>query len=256
MSAPQYNTVGQPAPTDRGEAGVERKITQNGSLSIAVRNAEESVRIIQSIAEGMNGFVADSRVYEVSVGVKYGSITIRIPSGRFYDAFDEIKKIAEEVESESVQRQDVTEQYIDIEAHVRNLRVEEAQYTEIMKRAFTVEDTLSVSQRLADVRGRIERLEGQLKYLSRQIDMSSISVSIKADEDVSVFGVRWRPVLAIKQSFRGMVRALVSFADAMIWILFYLPILILWGAVVMGAAFVAWKVFLRVRNTLFVRKIQ
>lgn len=205
----------------------KRKITKTGSISLLVKKAEEIALNIKFIAERLNGFVIDSQIYEVSDGVKSGNVTIRVPSERFDEAFSEIKKIALKVENESVNSQDVTEQFIDLEARLKNLKAEETQYLKIMERAYNVKDTLEVASRLSDVRGRVEQIQGQLQYLSRQVDMSTISILLTAEADVEVFGLRWRPLFIIKQSFRGLVEGLTGYADQIISWIFYLPVLIL-----------------------------
>lgn len=229
----------------------QRKIIRNGSLSILVNKAEEVAGGLQGIAERLGGFVASSRVYEVSAGVKSGSVTIRVPADKFNEAITDIKKLAVKVESESTNTSDVTEQYVDLEAQLKNLRAEEAQYLEIMKKAFTVDDTLKVSRQLSNVRGNIERIEGQLKYLSRQVDMSTISVSMTAESDIEVFGIRWRPLFIIKQSFRNLLTGLTGYVDSMISFLFKLPVLILWVVTIAIFIVIIWRILKWVKRRFF-----
>jgi hypothetical protein len=110
-----------------------------------------------------------------------------------------------------------------------------------MERAVTIEDTLRVAQKLSDVRGRIEQLEGQLKYMSRQIDMSSINISLSEEEKIEpVAGIKWKPLFVAKESFRNMLENGAKFADAMIRFLFALPIVILWlGSFALGI-YILW----------------
>ena len=220
----------------------QRKVIKNGSLSLFVKKAEEVADRIKGVAEKLSGFVSDSRIYEVSAGIKSGSITIRVPADKFDEAMREIKTFAVKVESENVNASDVTEQFIDLEARLKNLKAEEEQYIQIMKRAVTVEDTLNVAQRLSDVRGRIEQIEGQLQYLSRQVDMSTITVDLTAEEDVEVFGVRWRPLFVAKQAFRNMLTGLTRYVDAMIGFVFNIPLILLWLATFGIGGFIVWRV--------------
>jgi len=244
--------VESPQQISEGEL-TKRKVIKNGSLSLLVKKAEEVAESIQSIAERLNGFVQSSQVYEISSGVKSGSVTIRVPADRFNEAMDEIKALAVKVERETTNASDVTEQFIDLEARLLNLKAEEAQYLEIMKSADTVEDTLKVVQRLQSARGRIEQIEGQLKYLSRQVDMSTISVSLTSEADLEVFGIRWRPLFVMKQAFRDMLSGLTGYVDAMINIIFRLPVLILWVVTISLFAAVGWRIFRLILNKFFKR---
>src|SRR3989344_4631117 len=99
----------------------ERKVLRNGSLSLLVKKAEEASKAIQDIADRLSGFVQSAQVYEVSSGVQSGSVTIRVPSDYFDEAIGEIKKLAVKVERESATAQDVTEQFVDLEARLKYL---------------------------------------------------------------------------------------------------------------------------------------
>jgi len=229
----------------------QRKIVKNGSLSLLVKKAEEIAQGIKSTAEKLGGFVVDSQIYEVSQGVKSGTITVRVPADRFKEAFEEIKRLGVRVERESESSRDETEQFIDLEARLKNLRAEEKQYLEILDRAKTVEEILQVSQPLNLVRGNIEQIEGQLKYLSRQVDMSTITVSLTAEADVEVFGIRWRPLFVLKQAFRNTVSGLTGYIDTMVSFILYLPILVLWVGTLVFLGAIVWRVFKLVRSRFF-----
>lgn len=252
----------------------QRKIVKNGSLEILIKNAEETAPKIKSIAEKLGGFVSDSNIFELPPPIVYpfnenyvekklaakqaglpksGNITIRVPVGNFDKAITEIKKLAIRVENENTNAQDVTEQFIDLEARLKNLRVEEAQYQDIMKKAVKIQDILDVVSRLADVRGRIEQIEGQLKYLSRQVDMSTITVAMTAEQEVETFDIRWRPFFVVKQSFKNMLSGFTGYVDKMIGFIFRLPIIIVWLATFALCAFIIWRISRWVRRRFFLR---
>lgn len=234
----------------------KRKVIKTGSLSLLVKKAEEVAEQIRELAAGLGGFIADSKIYEVSANVKSGSVVIRVPADRFDEAMDGVKKLAVKVERENVSASDATEQFIDLEARLKNLRAEEAQYLEIMKRAYAVEDTLKVAERLSSVRGRIEQIQGQLQYLSRQIDMSTITVSLTAEADLEVFGLRWRPLFVAKQAFRNMLSGLTSYTDTLIRFIFRLPVILLWFATVFLILLGVWKFGRRIWLRFFINRPQ
>ncbi|MBI5732854.1 DUF4349 domain-containing protein, partial [Candidatus Jorgensenbacteria bacterium] len=130
---------------------------------------------------------------------------------------------------------------VDLEAQIKNLRLEEGQYQAIMQRSGTIPDTLQVAQRLSDVRGRIERLQGQIQYLSRQVDMSTISVSLTAEADVEVFGIRWRPLFVIKQAFRDALSGVTGYIDWLVRFVLRLPVVALWLATIIAGVIIAWR---------------
>jgi chemotaxis protein histidine kinase CheA len=157
-----------------------------------------------------------------------GTVVIRVPNADFETTMEGVKGIAREIDRETVDATDVTEQYVDLEARLKNMRAEESQYQEIMAQAVKIDDILNVAGRLADVRGRIEQVQGQLQYLSRQVDMSSITVNLTAYSDVKVFGLKWRPLVELKQALRGFFESLTNFVNMLIKLIFALPVIILY----------------------------
>src|SRR5690348_17177408 len=103
------------------------------------------------------------------------------PAGRFERARAEILKLGLRVENERMEAQDVTRQYVDQAANLRNLRAEEAQYLMILKQSRTVKDTLDVSEKLSAVRGQIEQQQAEFDALSKQIETVAINILLRAE---------------------------------------------------------------------------
>ena len=107
------------------------------------------------------------------------TMSLRVPADKFNDALVEIRRTAKRVVVETVKGQDVTEEFIDIEAQLKAKKALEAQFMEIMKRASTIDSALEVQSQLADVRGEIERIEGRKRFLENQSAMSTIKVRVQ-----------------------------------------------------------------------------
>src|SRR5262249_6638008 len=153
---------------------------------------------------------------------------------------ERIKQLAVRVDHEDVEAKDVTREYIDLNARLRNLQAEEQQYLLILKRAATVKDTLDVTQHLGDVRGQIEQLQGQLNYLSHQIEMSSISLNLHMNA-ASITAIRWTPTLTAKSAFHDLAQGLADWADVLLSFLIELPLILLWVVTIGVAALIIWK---------------
>lgn len=223
------STVANDAVLQNSET-TDRKITKNGELELLVKSAEITAQDITKKTNELNGFIQNVNIREIQEGVKSGTITIKVPADTFEQAMADFKTFGIKVEREAINSDDVTEQYVDMEAQLKNYRAEEQGYLEVMKRAYTVEDILKVSQYLSNIRGQIERLEGQMKYLDRQIDMSQITVYLTAEAEVEVFGLRWRPLYEIQKSFRNLLSGLQVYVSAIISFIFFLPVLFIWLA--------------------------
>lgn len=170
-TASQINT----APTDR-------KIIRNAELDLEAENPEKAQQQITGIAELKGGFVVESQQSSSDVRSTTRDIvvmTVRVPSEKFGETLDEIRKTASRIVTESAKGQDVTEEFIDIEAQLRAKKALEQQFMEIMKRANTVEEALSVQSQLATVRGEIERIEGRKRFLENQASLSTIKIRLQ-----------------------------------------------------------------------------
>jgi predicted RND superfamily exporter protein len=234
-------------------AGVEKKVVKNGSLSILIEKADNTAKKIQTIAESSGGSVDLVRLYNVTESTKAGQITIRVPNDKFNAVMDEIKSIATKVESEQVNTTDVTEQYVDLESNLTNYQAVEKRYLEILKTAKNVEETLSVYNRLTDIRRNIEVTKGRINYLSRQVAMSTITINLTSESDVKVFGIIWRPLTVLKQSFRNLLTDLTGIADWLIVAVFKLPGLLIKLAILFAIVFVVWKVFKAIKKRFIKR---
>lgn len=254
--APEDSYVPAPETAQRvsNGAGVvvtpDRKVVKSANLSLVVNKAREAVEELKAIAKKSNGFVESANVYETGDNRVAGSITLRIPSDRFDDALREAKGIAVKVTHESVNAQDVTKQFVDLEARLRNFKAQEEQYLLILKRAEKISDILSVTQSLNGVRENIERLQAEMNYLSAQIDMATISIELTAEADVKIFGVVWNPLQEIKRALNDLISSLVQFVNGLISFLFFIPVLILWLLLVLLGGWVIWKVARKLKNHL------
>ena len=163
-------------------AAVERKIIRNAEMTIEVASPAEAQRKVASIAEAHGGFVVTSEARQNDGGSQPSevvNVTMRVPAAQFDATVNEIRGVGSRVRQEKTTGQDVTEEYIDLEARLRTQRALEAQFLEIMKQATKVSDALEVNRQLAEVRGVIEQVEGRRRFLENQAALSTIKVTLQ-----------------------------------------------------------------------------
>jgi hypothetical protein len=222
-------------------ASEDRKLVRTGAMDLVVKNPGESAEKIRQLADRMGGFLQSFQMTGSSNSMS-ASVTIRVPATRLEEARSEIRKLGLRVEADCLEAQDVTKDYVDREARLRNLRAQEAQYLGILKQAKTVKDTLQVSDKLNDVRSEIEQQQAEFEALSKQVEMVAISVSLRAEADVQAFGLRWRPLYQLKLAAREGLQSLADYATSMVSFAFYLPAILLWLATILLGAAVGWRV--------------
>ena len=180
---------GQPSDVSLEKAGaaqppaaVERKIIRNADLSIESQNPEESFRRVAALAESKNGFVVTSEAVQPDGAAEPERMTVtvmvRVPAEQFEATVEEIRKLGSRVLQDKRTGQDVTEEYIDLQARLQAKRALESQFLEIMKQAKQVSEALEVQRQLAEVRSEIEQIEGRRRFLENQSSLSTIKVTI------------------------------------------------------------------------------
>jgi hypothetical protein len=224
------------APTESGQADIDRKIVKTGYMTLEVNDITEAMAGITRVANELKGYVVSSD-QSGDKDITYGRIAIRVPSDRFNEALDRLRKLAVKVPNESTSSQDVTEEYTDLQAQLRNLEATEAQYLEILKKAEKVEDILAVQRELSNVRGQIEQIKGRIQYLERTSDMALIEVNLQKTQPID--GTGWSALETLKSAVRGLAALGKALANIFIWLAIFSPVWIIILVVVLY--FTRWR---------------
>ncbi len=203
------------------EEEISQKIIKFGTLNLVVEKVSEAVISITNLVTEKQGFVSDSDIYTSEDETQYGNIEVRVPAQHFEEVMNALKGMAKTVEKESISGVDVTEEYVDLQSRLKNLRIEEEQYQEVLKGAETTEDILKVTDYLFDVREIIERIEGRIRYLENLTDLSTITVYLSEEPRVEVPTAEWKPLTTIKRAARSVIRFFQGLITLLIWVLFY-----------------------------------
>ena len=204
-------------------------------LTLEVGDPTEAQRKITSIAESLGGFVvtseskqrqsADASRQDVEV-----NLVIRVPAAQFDAAIEQISSAGSRVIQLKTTGEDVTEEFIDLEARIKTQKALELQFLEIMKQANKVADALEVQRQIAEVRTEIEKLEGRKRFLENRASLSTISVSLQTPTAIVVntsgFGREIREAVADSVGVaREIVLLFIRFIIVMIpiFILVLLP---------------------------------
>jgi len=209
----------------------ERMIVRTAELAIVVEDTQAALLHIRGVASGLNGYVVDANLWRSDSQLR-GNVSIRVPAESFDAAMDQIKSAAVEVERENVSAQDVTEEYTDLSAQLRNLEATElellALLTEVRERTRNAEDVLAVHRELTNIRGQVEQIKGRVQYLERMTALATIQVElIPKEEEKPIVEAGWQPLRTLRDASRSLVNAGQFLVDAAIWlIVFVLPVLL------------------------------
>lgn len=216
-----------------GQTTTERLVIKNARLEIVVNEPDKAMDAIGRMAEQMGGYVVSANLYQSrlasGVEVPRASITVRVPVERLNEAIERIEAESDRLPlNKTIDSQDVTSEYTDLQSRLRNLQAAEAQLVEIMEEARRTEDVLNVYAQLTQVREQIEVLQGQINYYERSAALSAISVELIANAAVQPIAIgRWEPVGVAKDAISALIQAMQMLANAAIWlVLFLLPVLV------------------------------
>jgi hypothetical protein len=179
-----YEGMGAPAPVMAPTSGAAvdgsfvQKLIQTGSISLEVADVADSMGTLKSIAEGRGGYLSSSNLYRGSSDRLSATVTVRVPDSAFDGTLSEIRTLGK-ILSESMNSQDVTEEYIDLTAQKEAKQHQLEQYNRIIEKAEKVEDVLRVQVEIERVQVDLDRLEGRLRYLDNRVDLATITVNLQ-----------------------------------------------------------------------------
>jgi uncharacterized protein YdcH (DUF465 family) len=155
------------------------RVIKNISLEVRIKKDQFQRQFARagSLAEQFGGFVTNSQVSETDGKLASGTLTIRVPSNRFEEAVGRLKGLGK-VTAEDRSGQDVSKEFVDLEARLKQAKTEEAFFLRMMDRAENISDMIQVQSQLSGVQLRIEEIQGQLNYLKDQTSLSTVSVRI------------------------------------------------------------------------------
>ncbi len=238
--------VPAPGATPDDRARVGERVIRTGSLTLRVDDATKRLAELRALTEAAGGFVASANVTN-NANVKTAYATVRVPNDKFREVMEATKLLASTVFIENESGEDVTAQYVDLDARLRAAKAEETQYLEILKRASSIEDTLNVTARLGEVRSRIEQMEGQMRFLNDRTTYATISVTLTEEAKIEIPSSVWKPGETFNLALRALVEGLQAFADLLITggvflIGFVAPVLL----VVCLVVWIVWRVVKRI----------
>jgi len=188
------------------------KVIKNGQVELRVERDTfgDSVDEVMLLARRLGGSVQSTAIDDSGDG--RGTVIVRVPSDRFEDALTELRDIGR-IESQFVDTQDVTDEFVDLEARIRNARTAERVLLNLMNEATTIADTIRVQNQLERVQENIERMRGRLRVLEDQTSFSTLAVDVVEEgapkEDPAEAGTlikAWRDAV---DGFMGVVSGVI-----------------------------------------------
>ncbi len=234
-------------PLGENAQAVERKLIKTVDLSVETEEYDTLLSNLEQQIAGLGGYIEYQNQYNGSYYSGYQDtrnayMQIRIPVEHM-DEF--VVNVGEwtNIRNKEERVEDVTLQYVDLESRKRALTTEQDRLLELLEKAESVEDIISIEGRLSEVRYELESMESQLRTLNNQIDYSTINLNIQEvrrltpTEEKSVWD----------KMRNGFVKTIYNIGDdieyGFIWFVVNIPYFIIWIVIIVVAFLIIRRFF-------------
>jgi hypothetical protein len=216
----------------------DRKVIYDGRIELEAADTRAAFDRIIALVQKSGGFVAATSIGDTGERDQQPtiSLTLRLPADKLTATLTEIRAVADRVVTESLQSQDVTDQFVDIEAQLRNLTALETELLALLAELRDNNDAdpaklLQVFEQIRSTRGEIEQLEGRRQMLENLVSLATLQIGIAplpAAAPIVPNDPAWEPATQAKGALRDLVEAMQGLTNGLIRFgLYTLPILVL-----------------------------
>ncbi|EMT38686.1 anti-sigma factor, TIGR02949 family [Thermoanaerobacter thermohydrosulfuricus] len=220
-------------------AGTSRKITKNATVSLEVEDVNVCYDKVFKLVKEAEGFIESSDETVFTDNTKRINLVLKVREDKFESVISQIKEFGK-VTALRIDSKDVTEQYYDLKARLKNLEIEEQKLQDIMNKASTVKEMLEVESEINRIRSEIESMKEQLKVWENLTSLGTINLSIKEISKVE------KPTTLV--SFKGIGRDIKqAFVNNVNFLIFLIKKLIIILVIILPysvLALIGYKVYI------------
>lgn len=221
-----------------------RKLIRNVSITAQTTEYNELLSNVKNKINELGGYIES--INETTntwrePETHSASLIIRVPKDRADELISQVESSAN-ITSSSENTEDVTLSYVDLESHKKTLEAEQTRLVELMERADTIEELITIENRLSEIRYQIESMESQLRTYDNKIDYTTINLNIEEVErivPVAEPGFFNKVTTGFMESLHGVIDGLVSFIE---WLIISSPYLVVWGLIITGIVIIIKKI--------------
>lgn len=229
-------TTEESRPSQGQNQNLDRMIIYTTSITLTVKDVPATVDEVSSLATRSGGYISGSSVRQEGERT-FATVTIRVPAQGYAGVMSALRGMGLKVEAEKGSAQDVTEEFADLDAQVRNLQVTEEQLRTLMAKATTIDEILRVQSQISQVRGQIERLKGRQQFLQRNAELATITVSLQPEAAAKAQTTPngWEPLRVAEEAWQESLKVLQALATVGIRVVVFS-----WWLIPVLAALAAW----------------
>jgi hypothetical protein len=217
-------------------------IVRTASLALITNDFEKARAAMEETLKRHGGYIGQLTVSAPGESGRTLNATLRVPAGQLDAAMAELKKVGR-VASEAQGGEEVTQQYVDLEARLANAKNSEQRLSEILRdRTGKLADVLEVEQAIEEVRGNIEQMEAERKNLAKQVDFATLTTTLTEEYQGQLHAVPVSTFTRIRNAaVDGYGTVTESLVNVVLFLFSYGPVLLLWGAVLFFPMRAIWR---------------
>jgi hypothetical protein len=194
------NSAAEPSSSETPPAELSnRKLIRNANVELEIVNFDNAVQRITAFANEERGYVATTSSEKQANGKLRGQVIVKVLPENLDRFLQKIRGLGE-LKNQTLGTEDVTKAYFDTDARLKNSRVMEQRFIDMLKtKTGKVSDLLQVEKELGRVREEIEKMQGELKYWDSQVQFATVTISLaeKDMEEPAAFLIKERSQLAL-----------------------------------------------------------
>jgi len=157
--------------------GIARMLIYKANVTMEVEEYAEAYTAVQNLIHLSGSYIVQYSEHSVEAE-KSGTFTIKVPARDFSGFMDRLEQIPNTDLNRSMDAQDVTEEFVDLEARLKAKQLVESKYLQYMEQASRAEDLIRFTNELAVIQEEIERMKGRMQYLQQNVDYSTVELRI------------------------------------------------------------------------------
>ncbi|MXV17909.1 DUF4349 domain-containing protein [Pedobacter sp. HMF7056] len=150
-------------------ADTARKIIKTGEISFETADVKATRARLIETTKKLKGYLAEESESGYENGRKNYTMNLKVPAGDFETLLEAISSAARQIDSKNIHITDVTAEFIDTRTRLANKKQLERRYLELLDKAAKIPDMITIENKLSEIRGEIESVEGQLLYMKSRL---------------------------------------------------------------------------------------
>ncbi|MDB4895363.1 MAG: hypothetical protein JWN15_1625, partial [Firmicutes bacterium] len=203
----------------------DRKIIQNAQFDVKVKNSDDAVAHIGQVVRASGGYVQETKQSGTQQQGRTINMTVRVPASQYGSVIDLINGLGD-VTQRREWTEDVTEQYVDLEARIKTQQLHLQQLNKLYERSGSIKEMMDLEQEISRVTADLESMQGKIKVLASRVDFSTISVNLYEPGAPAPIAAPRNVWERVKLGFRSSTSGLANFTgDLAVFLAILLPVL-------------------------------